>query len=165
MTQPATNHDGNQLALHFHPKTTAFPPLSTKKGSVTCYNYGIMEEDEKPSLICSFRGDHAFQIVSLESWNQGLFKADSTLGHKTTVASDQWPLPGSVWEHRKGNRYHVKGVAFPLENNDPYVVYGDLDGKYPFYWLRKVVSWNEIVDGFKRFTRKTDLEDNSNVTT
>lgn len=164
MVYSATNHCGDKLSSNFDPKRNLFPPLFVKKGVVTSYFYGIEEADEKPVLICSFRGRHVFQTVSAEAWKTGMFRRDATLPPIKTIASKDWPLPGTIWEHRKGNQYYVKGVAFAVDSNEPFVVYGDLDAKYPFYWLRKVESWNELVDGNKRFKRNIELEDDNNIT-
>ena len=52
--------------------------------------------------------------------------------------------PG-IYQHFKGNRYEVIGIANHSETMEPMVVYRALYGEYGL-WVRPAAMWNEIVD-------------------
>lgn len=52
--------------------------------------------------------------------------------------------PG-IYQHFKGNRYEVIGVANHSETMEPMVVYRALYGEHGL-WVRPAAMWNEIVD-------------------
>ena len=52
--------------------------------------------------------------------------------------------PG-IYQHFKGNRYEVIGMAHHSETMEPMVVYRALYGEYGL-WVRPAAMWNEIVD-------------------
>jgi len=66
--------------------------------------------------------------------------------------------PG-IWQHFKGNRYRVVGVASHSETLEPMVVYRALYGEGGL-WVRPAHMWNETVerDG-KTFPRFTPVEE------
>ena len=49
-----------------------------------------------------------------------------------------------IWEHYKGNRYRVLGMATHSETLEPMVIYCALYGKGDT-WVRPASMWNEIV--------------------
>ena len=52
--------------------------------------------------------------------------------------------PG-IYQHFKGNRYEVIGIASHSETMEPMVVYRALYGEHGL-WVRPAAMWNEIVD-------------------
>ena len=52
--------------------------------------------------------------------------------------------PG-IYQHFKGNRYEVIGLASHSETMEPMVVYRALYGEHGL-WVRPAAMWNEIVD-------------------
>jgi hypothetical protein len=52
--------------------------------------------------------------------------------------------PG-IYQHFKGNRYEVIGLASYSETMEPMVVYRALYGEHGL-WARPAAMWNEIVD-------------------
>jgi len=66
--------------------------------------------------------------------------------------------PG-IWQHFKGNRYRVVGVASHSETLEPMVVYRALYGEGGL-WVRPAHMWNETVerDG-KTFPRFIPVEE------
>ena len=52
--------------------------------------------------------------------------------------------PG-IYQHFKGNRYEVIGMANHSETMEPMVVYRALYGEHGL-WVRPAAMWNEIVD-------------------
>ena len=52
--------------------------------------------------------------------------------------------PG-IYQHFKGNRYEVIGIAHHSETMEPMVGYRALYGEQGL-WLRPAAMWNEIVD-------------------
>ena len=52
--------------------------------------------------------------------------------------------PG-IYQHFKGNRYEVIGIAKHSETMEPMVVYQALYGEHGL-WVRPAAMWNEIVD-------------------
>ena len=52
--------------------------------------------------------------------------------------------PG-IYQHFKGNRYQVIGLASHSETMEPMVVYRALYGEQGL-WVRPAAMWNEIVD-------------------
>lgn len=52
--------------------------------------------------------------------------------------------PG-IYQHFKGNRYEVIGIANHSETMEPMVVYRALYGEHGL-WVRPAAMWNEIVD-------------------
>ena len=52
--------------------------------------------------------------------------------------------PG-IYQHFKGNRYEVIGIASHSETMEPMVVYRALYGEHGL-WVRPAAMWNETVD-------------------
>ena len=52
--------------------------------------------------------------------------------------------PG-IYQHFKGNRYEVLGIANHSETMEPMVVYRALYGEHGL-WVRPAAMWNETVD-------------------
>ena len=52
--------------------------------------------------------------------------------------------PG-IYQHFKGNRYEVIGMAKHSETMEPMVVYRALYGEHGL-WVRPAAMWDEIVD-------------------
>ena len=52
--------------------------------------------------------------------------------------------PG-IYQHFKGNRYEVIGLASHSETMEPMVVYRALYGEHGL-WVRPAAMWNEIVE-------------------
>ncbi len=50
-----------------------------------------------------------------------------------------------IYQHFKGNRYLVLGIASHSETLEPMVVYQALYGEKGL-WVRPAAMWNEIVD-------------------
>ena len=53
-------------------------------------------------------------------------------------------LPRGIWEHYKGNRYLLLGVAYHSETLEPMVVYRALYGEGAL-WVRPASMWQESV--------------------
>ncbi len=66
-------------------------------------------------------------------------------------------IPCGVYQHYKGNKYEVLGIAKHSETGFPMVVYKALYGNYDL-WVRPAEMWKEIVtrDGqtYKRFEKQ-----------
>ena len=54
-------------------------------------------------------------------------------------------LKPGIYQHFKGNRYEVIGLASHSETMEPMVVYRALYGEHGL-WVRPAAMWNEIVD-------------------
>lgn len=59
-------------------------------------------------------------------------------------ASENYPVPGWLYRHHKGDEYRVLYVATNEADGEPVVVYGAAGGGGPV-WVRPVASWLEIV--------------------
>ena len=54
-------------------------------------------------------------------------------------------LPRGIWEHYKGGRYRLLGVAYHSETLEPTVIYQALYGEAAL-WVRPASMWTECVE-------------------
>jgi hypothetical protein len=136
--------------IEYFNKRTDLPKKGSTLGDLTLLNVGIAEASGTPFVVCEKGPAKALRVMSLDAWFEGKELATDEPDTPEKVADS--PPAGSVWTHYKGNTYTVIGLGFSIFNRIPLVIYNDCSGKYTFYWIRTLDSWNTKIDeGTPRF--------------